>query len=184
MLYFWQYCRCKHANYPIFSQIPLPIHARSHGFSFPLLPHLNKSIIRWIAVRWLPNKAVQIGVTTGSKESMFDGLGYHRIAVLTIHVSPVTTLLVDADRGESKSRRESRVVMHTPPFSFMCAGRCMQTGAAGAPADGLYSPCSTGSCQSPTHQTVLCSLMPPVFLFCVHHDLSLYSPVLFLVPVA
>lgn len=64
-----------------------------------------------------------------------------------------------------------------PPFRL-----CVLV-AAGAPADGLYFPCSTGCCHSPTHQTALCSPMPPVFLLCVHHDLSLYSPVLYLVPV-
>jgi len=38
--------------------------------SFQPMPHLTKSVIRWIAVRWLPKKATQIRITTDSSESV------------------------------------------------------------------------------------------------------------------
>lgn len=68
--------------------------------SSPSMLHLNKSVIRWIAVRWLPNKATQIRVNIDSSESAHDSLWWHHVTTLTtIHIR---VLAGGWHRGESR----------------------------------------------------------------------------------
>lgn len=87
---FWQY-RCLHAISDIFQNFPkcTPNISKFPWIFSPPMPHLNKSVIRWIAVRWQPNKATQIRVNIDSSVSAHDSLWWHHVATLTtIHILP------------------------------------------------------------------------------------------------
>lgn len=148
------------------------------------MPHLNKSVIRWNTVRWLPNKATQIRVNIDSSESAHDSLWWHHVDTLTtIHILP-SLFWQDGDtEGKVKVGERGRAVLRG--LCSVVHAECwlvLQTGAGVASADGLSQPCSTGSRHSPTHQTARRSLTPPVFSQSLYVDLSLWPPILHRVP--
>lgn len=100
---------CLHASSHIllcFPKCTADLSNSSCIFSSPM-PHLNKSVIRWIAVRWLPNKATQIRVNIDSGEWAHDSLGRHHVCHAdNIARPPITVLAGWCHREESKSWRE------------------------------------------------------------------------------
>lgn len=175
---------CKLQYLPIF---PLQRAANPSKFPWifsPPMPHLNKSVIRWIAVRWLPNKATQIRVNIDSSESAHDSLWWRHVATLTtIHILPSLFWQDGVTEGRVEVGERGRAVQRG--LCSVVRAECwlvLQTGAGVASADGLSQPCSTGSRHSPTHQTARRSLTPPAFSQCLYDDPSLRPPILHLVP--
>lgn len=96
--------------FPYISLNALPIQQANFPWIFsPPMPHLNRSAIRWIAVRWLPNKATQIRVNIDSSEWAHDSLGWHHIVtLLIIHILPSLFWQGGITEGKVKVGRERK----------------------------------------------------------------------------